>query len=1139
MTTMLRLAAAFVLCFALKLSAVPLPGDFADYWRGERARLERTVPLDPQVSAMPDGSSKPFVRYRVSFATFGGKRAYGFLAVPKDRSKGPFPVTVTVPGAGAGAIAGHVISDGLSVRLVMNVHPFEPAEERAEQQKRLDAFNSELRKRWNSKASYPTMGLASSREDYFFHDAMLGIARAVDWLAGQQYVDKSRFVYIGGSQGGYMGIALTALTGRFTKTYVYVPAFCNVFSGEEQGLPPPWPNPLRVYAAASAAERDAVRANLPYFDCANFATLVTTPVKVVLGLSDKACPPHGIRTMFAALESSDKELVEVPWMPHGSPSGEVAKAVVRWLHDPGSTIRVADVWCPALEDKTLPPVTICDAPRHSPLTLVADSRPRFVIVGDFKKEAAVRGPEGQTLAKFRRDAKRRAATFLQDAFRRTTGVAPDVMETDDPRAAKADLVVAVGRTRHSDALGVDAAKLPREGFAVKTFDRGVVLVGRDEFQEPGVADKYVWRCCRITMNGTEWAAQDFAERFLGVRRYSPVPTGLWDYVPSVTNLVLKPMHYSDYPRISMRKQSSWGWRQAEATDLLCVEAPHPFDFAKAHPDRIEDCFYRDATGRLWQNPTSYSGNFFDITSDEFVKTLAADYRLYYDQNGTGTYWRASHAPSERCMWFCQVDHGLGVSNERAKPFLHADDPLSMSDVYADFYVRLGREIDRLLPGKRLVVAAYSNYVKPPRIVRKLPANIQVEVCMGTPVFARSKKYMDLFIGTVKGWGAVARGYKPAIYTYDASYSKDGVIEQSLRGYFEGELLRAAWPYIDHEFMLPCVCHDNYKVYNWSGYLTMRALWNPQTNPDAILEEYFLRMFGPKAGPVLDGFYHDIVSRWVKFYLPYADEGRLDVSIPSPNLKRLYTTTFPAGVLKSLEAKLDAAERAIAPGSQEAARFRQFAEPYRRTFQSIRDYQGIRYPELKVVKAVDEVVVDGRPDESAWSDAAPVSFRKGFAGGKPDVDGTTGRFLWDKRGLFVSFSSPAPYAVGQKGVWSGDNMELMVSPGTSNEKVYQVVLSAAGDHEDIFRQLDPPRNGDSNWVCRGMRKAVSRDDKGWSAEVFVPWDALDAAPPKAGDVWHVNLISNRTKPTEYLSVSPTLNNNYRAEMYARLTFANVL
>ena len=151
-----------------------------------------------------------------------------------------------------------------------------------------------------------------------------------------------------------MGIALTALTGRFVKTYVYVPAFCNVFSGEEQGLPPPWPNPLRVYASASAAERDAVRANLPYFDCANFATLVTTPIKVVLGLSDKACPPHGIRTMFAALKSADKELVEVPGMPHGSPPREVAKAVMRWLYDPGSTIRVADVWSPKCEPRAQP-----------------------------------------------------------------------------------------------------------------------------------------------------------------------------------------------------------------------------------------------------------------------------------------------------------------------------------------------------------------------------------------------------------------------------------------------------------------------------------------------------------------------------------------------------------------------------------------------------------------------------------------------------------------------------------------------------------------------------------------------------------------------------------------------------------------
>ena len=1133
----MKIQTAFFLSFAAAISAaaVPFPSDFADYWRGERARLEREVPLDARMAPIPSKAGESFARYNVSFATFEGKRVYGFLVVPNDRTKGPFRVQVTVPGAGPGGIAAHMSTDGTYAALVMNVHPFEPAETREEQAKRYKDYDDMLRKKWNSKSAYPSMGLAASREDYFFHDVILGIARAVDWVAEQPFADRTRLVYRGGSQGGFMGLALTALTGRFAKTYVYVPAMCDNFSELERGLPAPWPTALRAFAGSSAEEKAAAARNLPYFDGANFARLIGNPIKVVLGLSDVTCPPHGIRTMFAALKSADKELIEVPWMPHGTPDGELGRALERWTRDVAAKTRIADMWNPALENRTLPPVTVLPAPTHAPVTLVKDGKPAFAIVGEFRKEAAVRGPEGQTLAKFHRDAKRRAAAFLQEAFRKATGVKPPVMEADDPRAAKAACVIAVGRTRQSDALGVDATKLPREGFAVKTFEKGVVLVGRDEFQEPGVTDLYVWRCGRLTMNGTEWAAQDFAERFLGIRCYSPVPEGLWEDAPAVKDLVLRPMSYTDYPRISLRKKSNWGWRQAEATDILCVEAPHPFDFAKAHPDKIEDCFYRDAAGRLWQHPTSYAGNFYDITSDTFVKTLAADYRLYYDKKGIGTYWKPSHAPSERCMWFCQVDHGVGISNDRAKPFLHADDPNFMSDLYADFYGRLGREIDRLLPGKRLVVAAYSNYIRPPRIVKELPDNIQVEVCAGTPVFVRSKKYMDFFLGTVKGWGALTKTYKPTIYTYDAAYSKDGVIEQTLRGYFEGELLRAAWPYIDHEFLLSCVNHDNYKVYNWSGYLTLRALWNPQTNPDAILEEYFQRMFGTEAGPILDGFYHDLVKRWVNFYLPYAEEGRLYVSIPGPNLKRLYTTTFPANVVKSLAAKLNAAEKKIESGSVMEKRFHQFADPYRKIFRSILDYQNIRYPELKAAKAAD-VTIDGKPDESVWTKAEPVAFSKAFAGGKPEVLGTSGRFLWDEKGLYVAFSSPAPYAVEPKSIWSGDCLELMVSPGTAAEKVYQFALSAAGGYEDIYRQLDPPRPNDPNWTCRGVQKAVACGESGWTAELFVPWGALDVASPKAGETWHVNLISNRTKPTEYLSVSPTLNNNYRAEMYARLRFA---
>ena len=1118
-----RLFVAVLACGMSVLSAglfaVPNPPDFAAYWKGERVRLEREVPLDAKMSLIAGGADEKFVRYNVSFATFGGKRVYGFLAVPKDLSKGPFRVQVTVPGAGPGGIARHMVSDGTYVAMTVNVHPFEPGVTREEQQKRYEDYNAALQKKWNSKSAYPTAGLASSREDEFFHDSFLGIARAVDWVAELPFADKSNIVYCGGSQGGFAGLALTALTGRFTKTYVYVPAACDHFSAEECGEPAPWPRALTAYENDSDENRRRVRRNLPYFDGVNFARLVTNSVKVVLGLADKTCPPHGIRTMFAALKSADKELVEVPLMPHTTPGGSLGRALNRWLADPKSTVRIADVWNPALENRALPPVTILPAPGHSDVTLVKDGKPRFVIVGEFRKEAAVRGPEGQPLSKFGRNSKYRAAAFLKDAFAKTTGVVPKVREADDPCVKDFDCVIAIGRTRFSDALKVDATKLPREGFEVRTFDKGVVIVGRDEFQEPGVGDKFIWRNGRISMNGTEWGAIDFAERFLGMRRYSPVPEGLWDVVPEIKDLSLRPMAYSDYPRLSMRKPRNWGWRQAEATDLLCVEAPHPFDFAKAHPDKIEDCFYRDARGRLWQHPTSYSDNFFDITNPKFVETLADDYRQYYDRDGLNTYWKASHAPSERCMWFCQVDHGVGIDNVRAKPFLHADMPSMMSDVYANFYGELGKAIAERLPGKRIIVAAYSNYIRPPRIVKSLPDNVQVETCIGTPVFVRSPKYMDFFFSTVKGWGALTKNYKPCIYTYDAAYTKDGVIEQTLRGYFEAEFLKKAWPCIDHEFLYSCVNHDNYKVYNWSGYLTLRALWNPESDPEAILAEYFPLMYGEKAGAILNDFFHLIVKRWTNFYIPYAEEGRLYVSIPAPNLKRLYTTTFPAGVLNQLEAMLAAAEKEIAAGSKEAQRFEQFAGPYRKTFRAIRDYQNIRYPEVRV------------PQTSA----ADVGFRAAFAGGEPQTRGTVGRFRWDEKGLYVAYSSPGPYKAEGKAIWKDDCMELMVSPGTKAEKVYQFALSAADQYTDIFRQLDPPRPSDPNWEAKEVRHSVERKADSWSAEIFIPWTAFEDPAPKAGETWHINLISNRTSPAETLSVSPTLNNNYRAEMYGRFTF----
>ena len=69
----------------------PSPADFDEFWAEAKKKLAKEVPLDLAMEFVEERSTAEFDFYRISFATFG-RRVYGLLSVPKDKTKGPFPV---------------------------------------------------------------------------------------------------------------------------------------------------------------------------------------------------------------------------------------------------------------------------------------------------------------------------------------------------------------------------------------------------------------------------------------------------------------------------------------------------------------------------------------------------------------------------------------------------------------------------------------------------------------------------------------------------------------------------------------------------------------------------------------------------------------------------------------------------------------------------------------------------------------------------------------------------------------------------------------------------------------------------------------------------------------------------------------
>ena len=304
----------------------PLPEDFDAFWAKARAKLAEEVPLDAKMTKVPECSTADFDYYRISFATFG-RRVYGYMSVPTDKTKAPYPVEFQVSAAGFGDWTNSMAGETDVIKVFFSVYPWAPHWDwRAlGLQSAYDYMNDACERKYGCRR-YCTAGLTGSREEYFYYPVILGIDRAVDWIAARPDVDKGRFWYQGTSQGGGFGFYLTGLNRTFTRAAFFVPAMTDTM-GYRNGRQSGWPCPTENHREA---DRAAVAKAAPYFDGANFASRIRCPVRVAVGFADTTCPPCAVYAAYNEISVKDKGIVHGFGMGHGC-FDQFYKELGKWL----------------------------------------------------------------------------------------------------------------------------------------------------------------------------------------------------------------------------------------------------------------------------------------------------------------------------------------------------------------------------------------------------------------------------------------------------------------------------------------------------------------------------------------------------------------------------------------------------------------------------------------------------------------------------------------------------------------------------------------------------------------------------------------------------------------------------------------
>ena len=307
------------------------PADFDAFWDEAVAKFEKEVPIDARMELDEAASKGSHDCYLLTFATVPkGRVIRGQLSIPKG--DGPWPISMNVPGAGSGSW-GFTRPAGRAF-LTLNVldYPCRP-DKAAHPVKELYAAQNRL---WGGKSGcgnvwYFEGDVSKGREDYFYYGAILGINRAVDWVAALPRIDTRDFRYAGQSQGGAFGIILSALNTHLTRAQIGEPAVTDISGFLADGRQSGWPRLPEKFEGKPCY--DNMMGILPYFDCAHFAPRIRIPTRWFVGFVDELCPPAAVWAGYNCLKTTDRKMLNVPGLGHGIPAALYAESEKKVAED--------------------------------------------------------------------------------------------------------------------------------------------------------------------------------------------------------------------------------------------------------------------------------------------------------------------------------------------------------------------------------------------------------------------------------------------------------------------------------------------------------------------------------------------------------------------------------------------------------------------------------------------------------------------------------------------------------------------------------------------------------------------------------------------------------------------------------------
>ena len=518
-----------------------------------------------------------------------------------------------------------------------------------------------------------------------------------------------------------------------------------------------------------------------------------------------------------------------------------------------------------------------------------------------------------------------AAQEMTNFLSRAFGSVVPVRTKLDP--AKTSIVL--GTNTWSVAAGIDVAKLPQDGFAMRTKGNAVFIAGADANHNPLKTQ---------AERGTLFGTYEFLEKYVGCRFYFPGELG--EVVPrrdsfevpetdAVGAPVLTERHFSDHTgewfdpdakakmydsllRLRLRMQTR---------NVPCCHGLRFFRyvqrFGETHPEYFQ--MKKDGTRdiRDTRTPPLHKNNKFCFSSG-LREEIYQDARAYL--TGQPPESRGLKKWGNNCRYGEYVDimpedgtvHCCcpDCTNAYAK----AKDPKSESnELVWGYTIDIAERLKREGVKGMVTQMAYGAYRNVPE--RKMPDNIYVTVCNngGWVRPERAKKDYE----QVKAW--FDNVGKVKVYSNCGKFKclnldvedVPTVTPRAMAGFYNrmAPMLRGAY----------CSNAGERAMYGLlNRYVFSRAAWYGHVDIDALLDEYYRLMFGAAAKP-MQAFFEEVERKWTEEVLGVSVETDIGTANMVPSEFRIWTELYSPEKLKPLAEFVEKAEASVPPDSMEAKR----------------------------------------------------------------------------------------------------------------------------------------------------------------------------------------------------------------------------